>query len=220
MANQSVKIQLRGNCQCCGRQQAVVRGFMSKHGYEVKNHWFQGICSGEKFEPLQKSRVQADQIIASVRRQCVELRALVVELESGKKVPAQARSGKKIEEPGVPRFKWKDEMVPYADAPEWERANALQSAIWNSKQRADSGEQFANDLEKLAGECFGKPLIEVKLDAGPAPIMAGERRQSPGGSVLIASYMHQARVYWKSDKGRPGWTGVQAWRKMPIAEAS
>lgn len=36
-----MKTQTRGICQCCGREQAVLNGtgFMSQHGYTVKNGW-------------------------------------------------------------------------------------------------------------------------------------------------------------------------------------
>ena len=37
------EIQIRGNCQCCGKEQAVVGGLMSKHGYTVENGWFSGV---------------------------------------------------------------------------------------------------------------------------------------------------------------------------------
>lgn len=63
----STKIQLRGNCPCCGRDQAVLAsGRMSKHGYTVEQGWFQGVCSGDSHAPMQKDRVVTDRIIAQV----------------------------------------------------------------------------------------------------------------------------------------------------------
>src|SRR4051812_29014333 len=108
MANRN---QFRGHCQCCGRLQAVPGSSMSKHGYEVKSRgqggWFSGICQGERFAPIERERAQADAIVAAVRKECSELRARAAALRNGKLKPLEAKSGKSVEEAGVPRWKWK-----------------------------------------------------------------------------------------------------------------
>jgi len=65
--------QIRGNCQCCGNQQAVVGSMMSKHGYTVDGGWFNGVCSGRNHVPLQVSREHTDLIVAQVRMEVPEL---------------------------------------------------------------------------------------------------------------------------------------------------
>lgn len=219
MASQDVRKQFRGICQCCGREQAVVSGCMSKHGYQVKEGWFQGVCSGERFKPMQKSRDQADAIIKSVREECIKLRAAAAELLSGKRKPKEAQSGNTIEEVGVPRWKWKAEMVPFDQAPKYYQDRARAEAVWKSQRRAEIGEGFAEQLERLADEYYGKELREVAVDAGPAPINIGERRVSARG-VLAAVSIDKGRVYWKDDRGFKSWMGSQAWRKLPMDPAA
>ena len=79
--------QIRGNCQCCGRQQAVVNGRMSKHGYTVKEGWFSGICSGRNYAPIQVSRTTTDKIIADISAEIPELIAKAEKVKSGELTP-------------------------------------------------------------------------------------------------------------------------------------
>ena len=59
--------QIRGHCQCCGNQQAVVSGHMSKHGYTVEHGWFQGVCTGESYKPIELERTVTNKIMAAVK---------------------------------------------------------------------------------------------------------------------------------------------------------
>lgn len=206
------KVQLRGHCQCCGRQQAVIRGLMSKHGYTVESGWFKGVCQGQRFEPIEKDRSEADVIVKAVREECVSLRARAAGLLNGSIKPEYACSGNKVEDPSQPRWKWADEMVLFERAPKRYQQSAIDSEARNDQYRADSGERFASYLEKIANEFHGKALIEVELDGGPEPIRPGEQRKSPRG-VLTVKYVEGARVYWKDGKFN-SWTGLQAWRRM------
>lgn len=52
-------IQHRGNCQVCGRLHAVVKGKVAKHGYTVKDGWFEGACNGQFYAPMQHSTEKA-----------------------------------------------------------------------------------------------------------------------------------------------------------------
>lgn len=214
------RIQLRGHCQCCGRQQAVIRGLMSKHGYEVKERgnygWFQGICQGERFKPIEVDRAQADAIVKAVREECASLRVRAEALRSGEVKPAKAKSGKKVEQAGVPRWKWEDEMVPFSEAPAHYQREAVESAAWNAQRRSEIGGSFANGLEKLADEYHGKPLLEVKAEAGPAPIEPGERRVAQRG-VLIAGEVYRGMVHWKDERGFKSKMSTRSWRALPMA---
>src|SRR5271166_12856 len=59
------KGQHRGHCQVCGRIQVVLpSGNIAKHGYRVAGfHFFNGVCYGSEFEPLQLSREECDSIV-------------------------------------------------------------------------------------------------------------------------------------------------------------
>lgn len=213
------RIQLRGICQCCGRQQAVVSGSMSKHGYEVKEGWFQGVCSGEHFAPMQKSRAQADTIVREVREECVVLRKKADLVRAGGLKPREAKSGRRVKvEKARGGYPWEEEMVPFEQAPSWHQKEAIESMAWRLQRRAEIGESFASGLEKLADEYYGKELLEVKRDAGPVPIVAGERRQSKRG-VLIALGQFGAMVHWKDERGFKSKMSSRSWRLMPMAEA-
>ena len=205
----ATKTQLRGNCQCCGRDQAVLAttGTLAKHGYTVKGGWFQGVCSGHNYRPMQEDRAIADRIIISVRADVAKLLDQAAALRSGTAHPEKCRvSHRKGAEP-----------VAFAEAPAWAQRDAIQSAIYATENRARAGEHFANDLEALAEAVHGQPLREVKVATGPAPIEAGERRVSKRGTLTATSVIG-ARVYWRDERGFKSYTGSQAWRLLPLAE--
>lgn len=206
-----VKTQIRGTCQCCGRDQAVLAvGVMSKHGYTVEHGWFSGVCPGQNYKPLQQDRSQADAIVHQVRAECDALDALVAEFKAGTKHPltvstneydAKARDFKKI---------------AWADADQHQRDRGLSAAIYRTEQRAKHGRSFANDLEKLANSVFGTELRTVVTEV-LKPIAYGETRLGANGRKLVVTNIHGARIYWKDEKGFKGWTGAGAWRKFPMA---
>lgn len=63
-----------GNCQVCGRPQAVdvKDGTLAKHGYTIEWRMFEGTCPGSHELPLQVSRKITDSVIASALRQADE----------------------------------------------------------------------------------------------------------------------------------------------------
>lgn len=58
------KIQLRGFCQVCGREQAVNQktGKIAHHGYTVEFGAFEGTCMGAKEQPIQTSVEVANKV--------------------------------------------------------------------------------------------------------------------------------------------------------------
>jgi len=199
-------IQIRGNCQCCGHQQAVVSGTMSKHGYTVEHGWFSGVCSGRNYAPLQVSRERTDSIVAQVRAEVPELIAQADKVKAGEITPATIKirkGGEKME-------------VAYADATPWQQSQARDSMEWNLRNRARAGEQFADSMEELANKIHGTALIEVAKKEAPAFIMNGDKKTDKGMTYTCTS-VQGARVYYKLQKGDQvfkGWIGSQAWRKM------
>lgn len=204
-------VQLRGICQCCGREQAVTNGRLAKHGYTVEQGWFQGVCSGANYAPMNKDRSQTDRIIASVRAEVAELQQLVKKLESGKAKPKTAQGPYNVQ-------KREYDQVPYDEAPEYAQKDALRSLIWKTTRRAEMGTSFADMMEGLANTVFGTELREVARAEAPAPICHGERRKGTSGSILKATRVDGARVYWISEKGTRGWTGTRAWRAFELVD--
>jgi hypothetical protein len=198
--------QIRGNCQCCGRQQAVVGGGMSKHGYTVDHGWFNGVCSGERYAPMQVSRVHTDQIIVEVRAEVVELLAKADRVKAGEITPKTIMRS--------PRFQKIE--IAFADAEKHEQANAVQAMEWNLRNRARAGEQFAKALGEVADKVHGTALIEVAKKEAPEFINVGHQK-SGNEMTYTCTSVQGARVYYKVQKGDKvfkGWMGCQAWRKM------
>lgn len=204
------RIQLRGICQCCGREQAVVNGYMSQHGYDVEQGYFRGVCPGRDFAPMQQSREQTDRIVAKLRQEAPMLVARAEEYRAGNIVPELAAEG--------PWYKAK--MILFADASKYQQQAAVKEAIAACEGRARAATSIANTFERLADEYYGKPLKEEKVQAGPAPIARGDRRVGGGGFVLIAQRIERGRVYWTSEDGtKKSWTGTAAWRRFDTAAA-
>ena len=203
-----MKTQTRGICQCCGREQAVLNGtgFMSQHGYTVENGWFNGVCSGHQFAPMQKNTVMTYKIIADVRVQCVHLEIAVQEMKNGTKHPDEVR---------VRDFP--EVMVPWDEAPEWQQKRARDRIIWEMESRIRSGKTFADFMEKLAKEVYGTELRVVEVEDAPKRIEVGEKRKS-NDNVLTCTHVRGMRIYWKCESDeRKGWTGIGAWRKLEVA---
>jgi hypothetical protein len=199
-------IQIRGNCQCCGHQQAVVNGRMSKHGYTVENGWFSGVCSGRNYAPMQVSLERTDSFVANQRDEMPALIAQADKVKAGEITPATIKirkGGEKME-------------VAYADAMPWQQSQARDAMEWNLRNRARAGEQFANGMEELANSIHGKALIEVAKKEAPAFIMPSDQK-TLDGATYTCTLVQGARVYYKlqrGDKFFKGWMGSQSWRKM------
>lgn len=207
------KIQIRGNCPCCGRDQAVVSsGLMSKHGYTVDNGWFNGVCGGDRHAPMQVQREVTDTLVASVRLQVASLLAHVEKLKAGTTNPAECHAGSERV-----NGKWQPKLIAWADANDYQRKEAVKDSICADESRARMGAAFATEIENLVNAVHGKPLREVEVNDGPAPILSGEQRVSKGGAILTATRSERGRVYFKSDGPtyRGLWIGTQTWRGLP-----
>lgn len=152
------KTQVRGICQCCGREQAVVRGNMAKHGYTVEQGWFNGVCSGEHYAPMQVSRERADQIVAQVRREVEELKVQVVKIARREADPTS------VQKPGeYVRRGEKPTFVEFASLPAYQQADVIRQMVWNTENRIRMGTSFADQLEALANRVHGTELKTVKV---------------------------------------------------------
>lgn len=207
-------IQIRGNCQCCGKVQAVVGGLMSKHGYTVENGWFSGVCSGRNFQPMQFSRAETDSIVLSIRQEIPKLLAQAEQVEAGLLLPktvtrrtynAVARQRVTVE-------------VPYSEATPSEQSDERNRLAWSLKHRASSGKSFADQLEAIADKVHGTALIEVAKKE-VEQIRIGDKKTSKETNLIYTCFkVEGVRVWWTATKQSgqqiKSWMGSQAWRKL------
>lgn len=211
----SDKIQHRGNCPCCGRQQAVLKsGLMSKHGYVVDHGWFNGVCTGQNYAPMQIQREVTDDIIKQVRADVEVLFKRAKDLKEERTFPKTVRGHKRV----LVERKWEYEKLPFEQGSIYQKEEAVRSFVFSLEQRAKVGSIFAADLEELVNRVHGQPLIEVKVEPASAYIQAGEKRKNEKGDVYVALYQDGARVYWTMTRSNgqtfKSWTGSRAWRSM------
>lgn len=209
------EIQLRGNCQCCGREQAVVSGLMSKHGYTVQNGWFSGVCSGNHYQPMQFSRVETDRMVADIRAEIPKLLALADQYESGALVPEFVTKSVL----NADLRKWVDVKIAFVEATLLEQSRAVSQIVWGYKNRANAGKSFADQMESIANKVHGTPLIEVAKKE-VEPIRVGDKKTNlESGAIYSCFKIDGVRVYWSATRASDGkeirsWMGSQAWRKL------
>ena len=208
------KTQNRGICQCCGREQAVLAsGHMSKHGYEIKSDgsdaWFSGVCSGQHYQPLQKSRVQTDLTIASIRKECVALDS-----------KADAYEKCEIDPETITTNRWDPKtrqavVIAWAEGNRFQQQDARGRVVWRLRRRAHLGRETANSLESLADKVYGTELRVVNLDADtPPPVLVGDERLMHARKI-VATRVEAGKVYYFIGKGYTGSTSTRGWRNLP-----
>lgn len=213
---QATKVQFRGHCQCCGRQQAVQKGRMSKHGYEVKDRgnygWFQGVCSGHLHAPVEQDRKVLDEMVVVIRAEVVRLNKLADKYESGEITPDTCQTNRLD-----PQTR-KNLVVAWADARPWEQEAEVRSRVWGARQRASAGKSQADMMQRIADTYHGKPLTEVTKADGPAPIEDGAQKVDARGRTLTVRYVERGRVNYSyvNDAGKTfsSRTTTRAWRNL------
>jgi len=201
--------KLLGNCQVCGRLQAVNHG-MSKHGYTVNNGWFNGICSGENELPMQKDKTVTIQICDNILDGILELENLVISLKSGKIKPQFAP---------IATF-YKAELVPFNDAPKYMQEREVEKHIWNAEARIKAGEGHIQYLKALSAKVYGQELIKEEKPVKAPAIQIGEKRINENKLIVTCTRVEGARVYWAKDINSKwsSWTGTTAWRKLQLVD--
>lgn len=207
------RTQTRGNCQVCGRDQAV-NGTIAKHGYTVADGWFEGVCLGSAYAPMQQDRTHTDRIAATVLEEAKALTERAEKLEANEIDPDQVVTGRTYAfGKGL-----QDVYGPYDEGTEIQKNKARKNAIYAARSRARIGERFAKDILTLADSFFGTDLRTVTIFADKKePIAFGERRVNKLGVVLEVIRTEGRRVYWKKEDGRKGWNSSTEWRKLPLA---
>lgn len=211
MARKTSDMQIRGHCQICGALQAASAGTVAKHGYTVDHGYFNGVCHGHNYLPIEKDRNMSDKVCADILADITKLAARAGRLEAGTEDPEfvirhkfniTTRKNDRIE-------------IPFASAPSYDQEGARKSLIWSLLQTVRSGQDHIDMLTKLCAQFHGQPLVVFLKPKAADPIKSGEKRQGPK-SVYIAKYQDGHRVYFKTETGFNGWLGSKAWRMLPM----
>jgi hypothetical protein len=201
--------QIRGNCQCCGRDQAVKNGTMAKHGYTVEHGWFNGVCSGERFAPIQVSRTQTDKIIAEILAEIPQLLAKAEQVVMGKLFPQFVVVGRYDNR----------KTIPYADADVRDQRHACEQMVWELRNRASAGKTFTETLTSIANEYHGKPLTEVAKKEAPTPIGINEVKIM-NGCRIVSTSVYGGKVNYKPEGLDTAWSSYVSttkWRNLKTA---
>jgi hypothetical protein len=200
----------------CGRQQAVRHG-ISAHGYTVANGWFQGVCHGHRYAPLEKNRGATDNMIAEILEQSKALRIKADETLAGKHDPIKYETGFAKRVDGKPVY----ETALFAEASEYKQQDIRTKLAWNMTMRAKAGEDFAEMMGKLADKVHGTELAVVAKPVPAERIQAGDKRVNSNGTVLTAKYQDGQRVYYtltrEDGKVLTSWISPRSWRTMQSA---
>jgi hypothetical protein len=208
--------QTRGHCQMCGRQQAV-RGGIAAHGYTVANGWFQGVCQGHRFAPLEKRRAETDNMIVEILEHAAALRIKADETLAGKHDPVEYQTGfmRTVEGKRVPATEL------FAEASEYKQQDIRTKLAWNMTMRAKAGEDFCKMMGALADKIHGTELVVVAKPVPAERIQAGDKRVNNNGTVLTAVRQEGQRLYYtftrESGAVLKAYTSPRAWRMMQSA---
>lgn len=207
--------QTRGHCQMCGRQQAVRNG-ISAHGYTVANGWFQGVCQGHRYAPLEKSRVTTDSMVKEILEQASALRIKADETLAGKHDPVEYDASRKFI-----NGRWEDIKAPFTEASEYKQQSIREHLAYLMTYRAKAGEDFAQYMSKLADKVHGTELAVVAKPVPAERIQAGDKRVNSNGTVLTAVRQDGQRLYYtftrESGAVLKAYTSPRAWRMMQAA---
>lgn len=200
-------IQHRGNCQVCGRPQAVTTGVIAKHGYTVDKGWFSGTCSGSGHVAMQTDISLTTTTCSLIRADCDRLDGVAADLKAGTTHPVNKPS----------RFHGKPPVM-WADMSPADRKDAVAAAIWGTESRARHGRSIADALEKLGAAKHNTAFLAVRRDAPAKPICRGDVKLNDNGLLLTALRTEGARVYYTFEGSmgntRTAWQGTQSWRRL------
>ena len=209
--------QTRGHCQMCGRQQAVRHG-ISAHGYTVANGWFQGVCQGHRYAPMEKRRADTDSMVADVLADAKALRIKADETLAGKHDPVEYDTGfaKRVDGKIV------KEKALFAEASEYKQQDIRTRLAWNMTMRAKAGEEFAQMMSALADKVHGTDLLVVAKPVPAERIQSGDKRLNSKGLVMTAVRQDGQRLYFSyvqesSGKTFKSWMSPRSWRTLQSA---
>jgi len=215
----ATKTQTRGHCQCCGNDQAYTRGTIAQHGYTVKHGYFEGVCYGHQYAPLELDHTQTDRVIAILRADRVLFAERIVNLQNGTVYPATIACGLLV----ITNGRGVHSDVAFKDAPEWEQTRAVKLEVYRAESKSKQALDYIEFLTKCITLYHGKELTTVTLAAPAERIQGGDKRINENGLVMTAKYQDKGRVYFtyihtSSGKTQTSWIGSRAWRGLAKAE--
>lgn len=124
MANKN-KATHSGTCQACGNLQKLPGGVLSKHGYDVQWHFFNGVCLGAGHKPFEQSTDLIERCIAGAQEQLKSVQAAIAQFNAPATEPkAWVRQYRKISY-GISKYTWE-----YTDVYERQMVNSAGDYKW------------------------------------------------------------------------------------------
>lgn len=172
------RIQMRGHCQMCGRLHAA-NPQIAKHGYTVEFGWFQGVCPGADYDPLEQSRVKLDELVVNLRNWAADADIEALALEDRETNPEGKRcsyreNGKRVVK-----------VVPYETLLPYEQEDCRRLAVSALRNKSTHMRQAANDMLELAAKVHGQPLVENKVGDQGKVISVGDTVKVCGDEVVV-----------------------------------
>ena len=196
----TTKTQLRGHCQCCGRQQAVLHGRMAHHGYTVDHGYFNGTCQGHDYAPIEHSREQLDEVCVEILADCRYNDFRAQRIESGEEKPLSFVVGKNI-------------VKARGDLNEYDLKYWTDILIAQLRRRAQLGRAQVEYMQGVANTYHGKDLIKVEPAPAPEPIPQGEKRLAERGFEMVCRYVDRGMVHWRGN-GYKSSMSTRKWRTL------
>lgn len=175
------RIQYRGHCPHCGRQQAVVSGGMAKHGYTVSWGFFNGTCAGAELPPIERFPKGALSWAGELRRISDRKADEALKYEQGELEPEGMRQ--RYSEFGRRKVR----IIPYAELNDRQKRECRAIAAGEARHASKELMALAEYLERLVAEVGGQPLIEVKVGDQSKVINVGDTVKVWGREVVVVA---------------------------------
>jgi len=160
-----------GTCQVCGALQALPRGVLAKHGYDVKFHYFHGVCPGAGHLPLEQERAFADTVAAGLMVTSRKAAADAIAVSRGELLPTRALSGQRIIVDG----RWEAERVPFEQAPERYQREAVAALQRRHESEARETAWVSKNIVERADKITGKQALQPREAVARKVIVTGTR---------------------------------------------
>lgn len=169
------RIQHRGHCPHCGRQQAVRNGGMAKHGYTVDYGYFNGTCTGADMPPMEREpgQIAAEARKDTLRKEADRVAAMLFQ------PPERVRKSYR-----------RDDWVDWAEAPDWAKREAMVKWTHGRDLHVRALRDMADWIEEVAGNVKGQPLLEVKIDDDAKKLQVGDRFKLHGEVYVAKAFRY------------------------------
>lgn len=152
----------KGHCQHCGRIHAVdaVSQIIAKHGYKVAGYgFFNGVCSGAEFKPMQLQRVEADNFIEQLIKTAGDEQRRLDGLIKGEWHPGFCELPKRWSQAARAFL---ENIAPWADCDQEQQRQAIKAAKYKLECKIKFCLTHSHYLAGLLEQVHGQPLIEAE----------------------------------------------------------